>query len=72
MWEGIISLPPAPDPRFDIETLEPELLPPGREIPEEHLPPPEEWWHQNDSEKWRNPELLNPLNPGRTDAPMRR
>ena len=28
MWEGIISLPPPPDPPFDIETMEPEALPP--------------------------------------------
>ncbi|MGY8644446.1 MAG: hypothetical protein ACKVJU_25545, partial [Verrucomicrobiales bacterium] len=63
MWEGIISLPPPPDPPFDIETLEPEGLPPGWKIPEEQLPPPDEWWHQNDSEKWRNPEL--PLEDGK-------
>ena len=78
MWEGITSLPPPPDPPFDIEKrrgsnafwtqakpepagrgrqagranqmMEPEALPPGWEIPKEHLPPPEEWWHQNDSE----------------------
>ena len=68
MWEGIISLPPPPDPPFDIETMEPEGLPPGWKIrwptpPEEHLPPPDEWWHQNDSEEWRNPEL--PLEDGK-------
>ena len=63
MWEGIISLPPPPDPSFDIETMEPEVLPRGWEIPEEHLPPPDEWWHQHNSEEWRNPEL--PLEDGK-------
>ena len=29
MWEGIISLPPPPDPPFDIETMEPEALATG-------------------------------------------
>ena len=50
------------------QTMEPEALPLGWEIrwptpPEEHLPPPDEWWHQNDSEEWRNPEL--PLEDGK-------
>ena len=63
MWEGIISLPPPPDLPFNIETMEPETLPLGWEIPEEHLPPPDEWWHQHDSEEWRNPEL--PLEDGK-------
>ena len=64
MWEGIISLPPPPDPPFNIETLEPEHLPYGWEIPEDHLPPPEEWWDQHDNDDWRNPEL--PLGDGLT------
>ena len=29
MWEGVIDLPPPPDPPFDIETFEP-IAPPGR------------------------------------------
>ena len=74
MWEGIISLPPPPDPPFNIEILEPEHLPYGWEIPEDHLPPPEEWhtsavaseggWDQHDNQEWRNPEL--PLGDGMT------
>ncbi len=43
--------------------MEPEALPLGWEIPEQHLPPPDEWWHQHDSEAWRNPEL--PLEDGK-------
>ena len=68
MWEGVISLPPPPDPPFNIETMEPETVPPGWKtrwppLPEEHLPPPDEWLHQNDSEAWRNPEF--PLEDGK-------
>ena len=29
LWEGVIDLPPPPDPPFDIETFEP-IAPPGR------------------------------------------
>lgn len=28
MWEGIVSLPPPPDPPFDIDTMEPIEAPP--------------------------------------------
>ncbi|MCF6314663.1 MAG: hypothetical protein L3J39_19600 [Verrucomicrobiales bacterium] len=28
LWEGLIGLPPPPDPPFDIETLEPLNIPP--------------------------------------------
>ncbi len=28
MWEGIIALPPPPDPPYDIETMEPLAIPP--------------------------------------------
>ena len=30
LWEGIISLPPPPDPPYDIETMEPLDVPPNR------------------------------------------
>ncbi|MDF1814448.1 MAG: hypothetical protein P1V20_19740 [Verrucomicrobiales bacterium] len=43
--------------------MEPKALPPRWEIPEEHLSPPDEWWHRHDSEEWRNPEL--PLEDGK-------
>ena len=60
----LISLPPPPDPPFNIEALEPEHLPYGWEILEDHLSPPEGWWDQHDNEQWRNPEL--PLGDGMT------
>ncbi len=59
LWEGIISLPPPPDPPFNIETMEPLDVPPG--------------WHWRDEmaalpkdleERWEAPEL--PLDDGRT------
>jgi hypothetical protein len=28
LWEGVIALPPPPDPPFDIETMEPIEVPP--------------------------------------------
>ena len=61
---GNYLLPPPPDPPFNIETLEPEHIPYGWEIPEEHQAPAEERWHQHDNEQWRNPEL--PLDDGTT------
>ena len=58
LWEGLIGLPPPPDPPFDIETLEPLNIPPQNSwgwSDEIHSPPPE-WW--NDGEVvWEAPEL---------------
>ncbi len=69
MWEGIISLPPPPDPPYDIETMEPIAVPPNWGWSDEIGPPPEEWWQSNGPE-WQAPEL--PLDDGNTlvlDAP---
>jgi hypothetical protein len=28
LWEGVVSLPPPPDPPYDIESIEPTDVPP--------------------------------------------
>jgi len=58
LWEGLISLPPPPDPPFDIETLEPLNIPPQNSwgwSDEIHSPPPE-WWNDG-AVAWEAPEL---------------
>ena len=44
MWEGIIALPPPPDPPYDIETMEPLAAPPKWGWTDEAEAPPAEWW----------------------------
>jgi hypothetical protein len=58
LWEGIISLPPPPDPPFNVETMEPLDVPPGWHWREEMGPLAE-----NLEERWEAPEL--PLDDGR-------
>ncbi len=58
LWEGLIALPPPPDPPFDIETLEPLNIPPQNQwgwSDDIHSPPPE-WWDDG-SKVWEAPEL---------------
>jgi len=62
LWEGIISLPPPPDPPFDIETLEPLDVPIHWSWSDQTDPPPEDWW--KDNAEWQAPEL--PLDDGCT------
>jgi hypothetical protein len=61
LWEGIISLPPPPDPPFDIETMEPLNVP--IHWSDQTDPPPEDWWQDTPGE-WEAPEL--PLDDGYT------
>ena len=63
MWEGIISLPPPPDPPYDIETMEPLDVPPNWGWSDDIGPPPEEWWVDTER-SWEAPELA--LDDGRT------
>jgi hypothetical protein len=56
LWDGIIGLPPPPDPPFDIETLEPLDVPPQWGWSDEIGPPPENWWI-GDEPIWSAPEL---------------
>ena len=44
LWEGIISLPPPPDPPYDVESLEPLHVPPVWLWAGETEPPPAIWW----------------------------
>ena len=44
LWEGVISLPPPPDPPYDVETLEPLEVPPVWVWAGEIEPPPDIWW----------------------------
>ena len=71
LWEGIISLPPPPDPPYDIETMEPLDVPIHWSWSDQTDPPPEDWWQDTPGE-WEAPEL--PLDDGYTlvldgDAP---
>ena len=63
LWEGIISLPPPPDPPFDIETMEPLNVPIHQSWGDQTNPPPEDWWQDTPGE-WEAPEL--PLDDGYT------
>ena len=56
LWDGIIGLPPPPDPPFDIETLEPLDVPPQWGWSDEIGPPPENWWIGEEA-VWEAPEL---------------
>jgi hypothetical protein len=44
LWEGVIALPPPPDPPYDIETIEPTDVPPVSVWAGETEPPPAIWW----------------------------
>ncbi len=56
MWEGIIALPPPPDPPYDIETMEPLAIPPQWGWTDEAEAPPPEWWI-GEEPAWQAPEL---------------
>ena len=55
LWEGIIALPPPPDPPFDIETLEPLDDPPHWGWTDGVEAPPPEWWSGGEP-AWQAPE----------------
>jgi hypothetical protein len=57
LWEGIIALPPPPQPPFDIETLEPLDLPPQWGWSDDFEAPPADWWHGENDAEWQAPEL---------------
>jgi hypothetical protein len=71
LWEGIIDIPPPPEPPFDVETMEPIEAPPGFYWPEDDDPDafrlesldPSPWeWPQapagiEDQPTWQAPEL---------------
>ena len=44
LWEGVVSLPPPPDPPYDIESIEPTDVPPVWVWAGECDPPPPIWW----------------------------
>jgi hypothetical protein len=44
LWEGVIALPPPPDPPYDLETMEPLDVPPVSFWAGETEPPPPIWW----------------------------
>ena len=44
LWEGIIALPPPPQPPFDIESMEPLDLPPQWGWSDDFEAPPIDWW----------------------------
>ncbi len=56
LWEGIIALPPPPDPPFNIETMEPIDIPLTWSWSDQIGPPPPEWWMEGDP-AWTAPEL---------------
>ncbi|MAS94266.1 MAG: hypothetical protein CMO55_13800 [Verrucomicrobiales bacterium] len=56
LWVGITSLPPPPDPPFDIERMEPLNVPIHRNWSGQTDPPPEDWWQDTPGE-WYAPEL---------------
>ena len=58
LWEGIIGLPPPPDPPFDIETLEPLNVPPQNSWSwsDSIDLPPIDWWDGGE-EIWKASEL---------------
>ena len=70
LWEGLISLPPPPDPPFDIETFEP-IEPPWQAIrawipadDDESETATPELWDQSTGTAWKAPEI--DLGDGRT------
>jgi len=44
LWEGVIALPPPPDPPYDVETIEPLDVPPVSVWAGETELPPDIWW----------------------------
>ena len=44
LWEGIIALPPPPEPPYDIDTIEPLDAPPVTLWAGESKSPPAIWW----------------------------
>jgi hypothetical protein len=44
LWEGVVSLPPPPDPPYDIESIEPTDVPPVWVWAGETELPPPIWW----------------------------
>jgi len=70
LWEGLVSLPPPPDPPFDIETFEP-IDPPWQAIrawipadDDESGTDTPERWDQTTGTGWKAPEI--DLGDGRT------
>ena len=70
LWEGLLSLPPPPDPPFDIETFEP-IDPPWQAIrawipadDDESGTDTPERWDQTTGTGWKAPEI--DLGDGRT------
>ena len=62
LWEGVIALPPPPDPPYDIETMEPIHAPPHLGWGNDGEGPPRDEWAE-DQPAWQAPEL--PLDDGR-------
>jgi len=44
LWEGVIALPPPPDPPYDVESIEPLDVPPVSVWAGETEVPPKIWW----------------------------
>lgn len=63
LWEGVIALPPPPDPPYNIETMEPIDIPINWSWTDQIGPPLQEWWTEGDT-AWHAPEL--PLDDGQT------
>ena len=71
LWGGLVSLPPAPEPPFDMETFEP-IEPPWQAIrvwipaDDDEAPPTDtpELWDQSTGTGWKVPEI--DLGDGRT------
>ena len=57
LWEGVIALPPPPEPPFDIETMEPLDLPPQWGWSDDIEPPPPDWWLGATPDPWQEPEF---------------
>ena len=59
LWEGVLSLPPPPDPPYDIESIEPTDVPPVWVWAGECQPPPAIWWQHGSPVKPKpaHPEL---------------
>ena len=57
LWEGIIALPPPPDPPFDIETMGPLDLPPQWGWSDDLQAPTINWWMEDEPPMWEAPEL---------------
>ena len=56
MWDGIVGLPPPPNPPFDIDTMEPLDVPTQWGWRDEIEAPAEIWW-SGEEPAWAAPEL---------------